>query len=184
MYQWVGRRKNGTFFTGRLGGRIEDSQQIISESGSVMSDSLRPHGLYSPWNCPGQNTGVGSLSLLQGIFPTQGLNPGLSHYKQILYQLSHKGSPRILEWVTYPFSSRSSQNQELNWGLLHYRQILYQLSYQGSPQQITVLVLTLNYLSSCQSLISTSPVVLCTSKYCLHVCWFLLLHLRLQATGC
>ena len=42
-----------------------------SESRSVVSDSLRPHGLYSPWNFPGQNTGVGSLSLLQGIFPTQ-----------------------------------------------------------------------------------------------------------------
>ena len=53
--------------------------------------------------------GVGSLSFLQGIFPTQGLNPGRSHCRQILYQLSHKGSPRILEWVAYPFSSRSSQ---------------------------------------------------------------------------
>ena len=59
-----------------------------------MSDSLRPHGLYSPWNSPGQNTGVGSLSLLQGIFPTQGLNPGLTRCRQILYQLSHQGSPR------------------------------------------------------------------------------------------
>ena len=43
-----------------------------SESLSVMFDSLRPHGLYSPWNSPGQNTGVGSISLLQGIIPTQG----------------------------------------------------------------------------------------------------------------
>ena len=73
-----------------------------------MSDSLQPHGLYSPWNSPGQNTGVGSLSLLQGIFPTQGLNPGLPHFRQILYQLSHLGSPRILEWVAYPFSSGCS----------------------------------------------------------------------------
>ena len=73
-----------------------------------MSDSLWPHGLYSPWNSPGQNTGVGSLSLLQGIFPNQGSNPGLPHCRRILYQLSHKGSPRILEWVAYPFSSRSS----------------------------------------------------------------------------
>ena len=63
-----------------------------SESHSVVSDSLRPHGLYSPWNSPGQNPGVGSLSLLQGIFPTQGLNPGFPHCRQILYQLSHKGS--------------------------------------------------------------------------------------------
>ena len=78
------------------------------ESRSVMSNSLRPHGLYSPWNSWGQNTGVGSLSLLQGIFPDQGLNPGLPHCRQILYQLNHKGSPRTLEWVAYPFSSRSS----------------------------------------------------------------------------
>ena len=49
-------------------------------------------GLYSPWNSPGQNTGVGSLSLLQGIFPTQGSNPDLPHCSQIFYQLSHKGS--------------------------------------------------------------------------------------------
>ena len=79
-----------------------------SESCSVVSDSLRPQELYSPWNCPGQNTGVGNLSLLQWIFPTQGLNPGLPHSGQILYQLSHKGSPRILEWVAYPFSRGSS----------------------------------------------------------------------------
>ena len=46
----------------------------------------------SPWNSPGQNTGVGSLSLLQGIFPAQGLNPGLLHCRWILYWLSHKGS--------------------------------------------------------------------------------------------
>ena len=61
----------------------------------------------SPWNSPGKNTGVGSHSLLQGIFPTQGLNPGLLHCRQILYQLSHQGSPRILEWVAYPFSRAS-----------------------------------------------------------------------------
>ena len=78
------------------------------ESHSVVSDSLRPHGLYGPWNSPGQNTGVGSLSLLQGIFPTQGWNPGLLHCRLILYQLTHRGSPRILKWVTYSFSRGSS----------------------------------------------------------------------------
>ena len=81
------------------------------ESCSVMSGSLRPHRLCSPWNSLGQNTGVGSLSLFQGIFPTQGSNPGLPHYGQSLYQLSHKGSPRILEWVAYPFSTGSSQTR-------------------------------------------------------------------------
>ena len=62
-----------------------------SESHSVLSDSLQPYGLYSPWNSLGQNTGVGGLSLLQGIFLTQGSNPGLLHCRWILYQLSHKG---------------------------------------------------------------------------------------------
>ena len=65
----------------------------MSESNSVMSDSLRPHELYSSWNSLGQNTGVGSLSFLQGIFPTQELNSGLPHCRWILYQLSHQGSP-------------------------------------------------------------------------------------------
>ena len=50
-----------------------------SETVIAMSDSLQPHGLYNPWNSPGQNTGVGSLSLLQEIFPNQGSNPGLLH---------------------------------------------------------------------------------------------------------
>ena len=61
-----------------------------------MSDSLQPHGLYSPWNSPGQNTGVGRLSLLQGIFPIQGLNLGLLHCRYLPYHLSHQGSPAIL----------------------------------------------------------------------------------------
>ena len=79
-----------------------------SESCSDVSNSLPHHGLPSPWNPIDQNTGVGSLSFLQGIFPTQGSNPGLPHCRGILYQLSHKGSPRVLEWVAYPISSGSS----------------------------------------------------------------------------
>ena len=82
---------------------------MSTESRSAVSDSFRPHGLYSPWHSPGQNNGVGSLSLLQGIFPSQGSNPGLPHCRQILYQLSHQGSPRIPDWEAYPFSSGSSQ---------------------------------------------------------------------------
>ena len=69
--------------------------------------------LYCPWNSPGQNTGVGSHSLLQGIFPTQGSNSGLLHCGQILYQLSHKRSPRTLEWVVHPFSRGSPRPR--NW---------------------------------------------------------------------
>ena len=114
-----------------------------------MSTSLQPHGLYSPWNSPGQNTvvgglsfsrgssqprspkptspalqvdsspseppakpkntGVGSLSLFQRIFLTQESNWGLLHCRWILYHLSHQGTPRILEWVAYPFSRGSSR---------------------------------------------------------------------------
>ena len=75
---------------GHIRGQIAPFAQGTAESHSVVSDSLRPHGLYSPWNYRGQNTGVGSLSLLQGIFPTQGSNPGLPHCGQILYQLSYR----------------------------------------------------------------------------------------------
>ena len=83
-----------------------------SEGCPVVSDSWRLHRLCSPWNCPGQNTGVGSFSLLQGIFPTQGLNPGFPHCRQILYQLSYQGSlvtkapiwlKLFLESVTKPY---------------------------------------------------------------------------------
>ena len=84
-------------------GSLSSSTLPESESLSVVSDPLQPHGLYSPWNSLGQNTGVGNFSLLQKIFPTQGSNPGLPHCRQILYQMSHKGSARILEWVTFPF---------------------------------------------------------------------------------
>ena len=74
-----------------------------------MSDSLRPHGLQPtrllrPWDFPGKSTRVGCHFLLQGIFPTQGSNPGLPHCRPMLYHLSHQGSPRILKWVAYPFS--------------------------------------------------------------------------------
>ena len=78
-----------------------------SESRSVMSNCLCPHGLYSPWNSPGQNTGVSSLCLLQGIFPT-GIEPRSPALLLDLYQLSYTGRPRILKWVAYPFSRRSS----------------------------------------------------------------------------
>ena len=75
---------------------VLDTHAVIyikwTESRSVVFDSLRSHG-YSPWNFLGQNTGVGSISLLQGIFSTQGSNPGLPHCRLILYQLSQEGSP-------------------------------------------------------------------------------------------
>ena len=83
---------------------------------------------------PAKDTGVGCHALLQGIFPTQVLNPGLPHCRWILYCLSHQGNPRILEWVSLSFLQRIFLTQESSQGLLHCIQILYQLSYQGSPQ--------------------------------------------------
>ena len=72
---------------------VAELSSCESERHSMVSESLWPHGVYSPWNSPGQNTEVGSLSLLQGIFPTEGSNPRLPHCRQILYQLNHTGSP-------------------------------------------------------------------------------------------
>ena len=84
---------------------------------------------YSPWNSPGQNTGVGSLSLLQGIFPTQGSNQGLLHCRWILYQLKPQGKPKNTGVGSLSLLQQIFPTQELNWGLLYCRQILYQLSY-------------------------------------------------------
>ena len=77
-----------------IGDAIQPSPPLLSLSPPAFNHSQHQgsHALYSPWNSLGQNAGVGSLSLLQGIFPTQGSNPGLPHCRRILYQLSHKGS--------------------------------------------------------------------------------------------
>ena len=88
---------------------------------------------YLPSESPEKpkNTGVGNLFLLQGIFPTQESNQGVLHCRRILYQLSHKGSPRTLDWVAYPFSNGSSQPK--NQTRVSYIAGRYQLSYGGSP---------------------------------------------------
>ena len=95
--------------------------------------SLSHVRLFStPWNSPGQNTEVDSLSLLQGIFPTQGSNPGLPHCRRVLYQLSHKGSPRILEWIGQSSLSLLPQifpTWEWNRGIVHCKKFLYQLCH-------------------------------------------------------
>ena len=99
--------------------------------------TLQLLGLYSPWNFPDQNTEVGSLSLLQGIFPTQGSNPGLLHCWQIFYQLSRK-EPKNIGVVSLFLLQQTFPTKESNWGLLHCRWILYQLSYRGSPCNLLI----------------------------------------------
>ena len=83
---------------------------LVAQSCSTLCDFIvcSPPGFSVHGDSPGKNTEVGCQALLQGIFPTQGSNPGLSHCKQILYYLSYQGSPRILEWVAYPFSRGAS----------------------------------------------------------------------------
>ena len=89
-------------------------------------------GLVHGRNSLGQNTGVGSISLLQGIFPTQGSNPGLLHNRWVLYQLSHKGKSRNTGVDSLSFLLWIFLTQELSRGLLYCRRIPYQQSNEGS----------------------------------------------------
>ena len=107
----------------------ERAKESESESHSFVSDSLWPHGLYSPWNSPGQNTGVSSLCLLQGIFPTQGSNPDLPPCRQILLS-GPQGKPKNTGVDSLSLLQQIFPAQILKRGLLHCRQILYQLSYR------------------------------------------------------
>ena len=102
----------------------------VSESCSVVSNFLRPRGLHSPWNSPGQNTGVGRLSLIQGI---QRSNPSLLNCRKILSPAEPQGKPKNTGVGSLFLLQQIFPTQESNWGLLHCRQILYQLSYEGSP---------------------------------------------------
>ena len=124
--------------------------------------------LYSPWNSADQNTGVGSLSLLQGIFSIQGSNPGLPHCRQILYQLSHQGSKNN-GVGSISFLQRIFSTLELNQGLRHCRWILYQLSYVWEAckgwkelQKWYINVITLSFVALvfCSFFLDLEPVYL------------------------
>ena len=103
---------------------------------------------------------MGSLSLREGIFPTQvfprpGIEPRSHTLQTDSLPAEPPGKPKKLEWVAYPFSSGSSHSQESNRGLPHCRQILYQLSYQGSLNLIRARTTTPdspNYIFICVSL--------------------------------
>ena len=84
---------------------------LVTQSCLTLHDLMdcSPPGSSVHNDSPGKNTGVGCHALLQGVFPTKGVNVGLPHCRRILHHLSHKGSPRILEWVAYPFSRGSFQ---------------------------------------------------------------------------
>ena len=112
---WVFSDKNSEEFCGILQATILEwvaipfSRRFSQTRDQTGSPTLQAGSLPAESSGKPKNTGVGSLCLLQRIFPTQELNQGLLHCRQILYQLSHKGSPRTLEWVAYAFSSGSSR---------------------------------------------------------------------------
>ena len=133
---------------------------------SVVSDSFQHHELYlqgssCSWDSPGKNTGVGCHTLLQGICPSQGSNPGIPHCRWILYHLSHQGSPRIAGVGTLSLLHGIFLIQKSKGGLLLCRQILYQLSYQGSPyphyQTIFLIFHFRRYLFTSHSILLPGP---------------------------
>jgi len=92
-----------------------------------------PAGSSVHGDSPGKNTGVGCHALLQGIFPTQGLNPGLSTLQVDSLPSEPPGKPKNIGGGSLSLLQGIFQTQEWNQGLLHCRWILYQLNYQGSP---------------------------------------------------
>ena len=99
-----------------------------SESRSVLSSSLRPHGLYSPWNSLGQNTRVDSR------LPNPGIKPRSPTLQVDSLSAEPQGKPKNTGVGSLSLLQQIFSTQESNWGLLHCRHILYQLSYQGSPR--------------------------------------------------
>ena len=99
-----------------------------------MSNSLRPHGLHSPWNSPGQNTGVGSLSLLQGIILKPRTEPRSPTLQADSSPVEPQGKPKYTGVGSPSLLQQIFPTRESNWGLLDCSLILYQLSYQGSPK--------------------------------------------------
>ena len=116
----------------KLGQKLWNPQRSETESCSVTSDSLTCHGLYSLWNFPGQNTGVGSQSLLQGYLPKPGIKPRFPTLQADSLPAEPPGKPTNLGVGSLSLLQGIFPTQESNQGLLHCRQILYQLSYQGS----------------------------------------------------
>ena len=127
-----------------------------------------PCGLYSQWNSPGQNTRVSSLSLLQGIFPNQGSNPGLPHCRQILYQLSHKGNPRrILD--SQQNSAEGTESSHIPPVPIYtYTENLFH--YQHPSPEVHMLQLMNHH---CHIFIIQSPLFTLGSLLVLHILWFL-----------
>ena len=126
----------GSSIHGILQARILEWSAFLFSRGSSQprSPALQVNSLLSEPSGKSKSTGVGSLFLLQWIFPTQESNRCHLHCRQILYQLSYKGSPRIMKWVAYPFASGSSRPRNQTRVSCIAGTFFYQLSYEGSPK--------------------------------------------------
>ena len=109
------------------------TQFRVKVKSSVVSDSLQPHGLYSPWNSPGQITGVGSLSLLQGISQPRDQTQVSCIAGGLSLPAESQGKPKNTGVGSLSLLQGIFPTQGLNPGLPHCRRILYHLSHQGSP---------------------------------------------------
>ena len=115
---------------------VERQMCIVVQLCPTLCDPMdcSPPGSSVHGDSLGKNTGVGCHALLQGIFPTQGSNPGLPHCRLILTIWATRDAHEY--WVgSLSLLQRTFPTQDSNWGLLHCRQILYQLSYQGRPEK-------------------------------------------------
>ena len=153
---------------------------IPCESCSVVSNSSWPHGLQParvlcPWNSPGQNTGVGSHSLLQGIFPTQGSNPGILHCRWILFTIKATGKPKKIEEGRLSPLQRIFPTQGSNPGLPHCRRILYQLSHKipiGALKNFSYVFHVYNFCFKCVLLsMNVSKLILSVLFFPLWLSW-------------
>ena len=155
---------------------------------SVVSDSLQPYGLYSPWTSPGQNTGPGRRKSYPSPrdLPNPGTEPRspgskvdfFTSWAQGKLKSTRVGSLSLLQWIF--------QGQELNWGLPHCRQILYQLSYQGSPTCENVEIIIVKVMGSNRNLCLSWAVLeinfLTTERGILVVCVVVAVRVRVCST--
>ena len=128
--------------------------------------------LYCPWDFPGQNPGLGSLSLLQGNLPTPGIEPRSPTFQVDSFQLGHQGSPRILEWVAYPFSMGSSRPKDQNPPVIPHSLSLsthpllrHIVPGPHDPSQISVIFVALIYVAT-EKGISLAPLTTVSKNSC------------------
>ena len=150
-------------------GQKVKAQEKVAQSCPTLCDHT---DLYSPWDSPGQNPGVGTLSLLQGNLPNLGTEPRSPTLQADSFQLGHQGSPRILEWVAYPFSMGSSQPRDQNppviphsLSLSNHPLLRHIVPGPHDPPQISIICVALIYMAT-EKGISLAPLTTVSKNSC------------------